>query len=134
MRAALLSQGLAVMPTKRPSRPVNRLYNSCPIQAADFIKEEWSDYAQNSLLYTEHIQRIDPPLNKAIYYQAKLLGKKGAEYALELGILSRHHVLNPPKGPERQAKLLQQVRLRELAQRLISQAATFAAEVDKDKK
>lgn len=80
------------------------------INVIDFLKLEWGDYTRAHLLYAEHIRDRDPSLYKALHYQATVAKKPFAQFLLENGILGKDHLLNPPMGFERQAKLLQSLR------------------------
>lgn len=102
---------------KTPYNGRSAVYGS-KINPQEFIAKEHPGHAANFLLYSEFFREEDNSFYKACYYEAKQEGISTAEYMLRLGILSREHLKNPPKGLERQAALIRKVRLIGLAEGL----------------
>ena len=81
------------------------------ISVSEFLKLEWGDYTRHYLLYAEHIRERDPALYKALHYQARADGVKFSDFLFRHGIFGKDHLVEPPRGYERQAKVLQALRL-----------------------
>lgn len=83
------------------------------LSVEEFVRVEWGDYAKHYLLYTDHLRVIDYSLYKALYYRAREMApaKTFAEYAMDLGILSRQHVMIGDPRFARQIELLRRARI-----------------------
>lgn len=93
--------------------PRRLLYRQRPLDAAGhradaetFLTQTWGDYTSHHLLYSEHLHLLDAGLYDALRSRAKFQGWPTRDFFFRLGILSKHHILTPPKGYERQAYIL----------------------------
>jgi hypothetical protein len=82
------------------------------LSVEEFLEAEWGDYQRHNLLYADHLRVIDYSLYKALYYRARESQppKTMAEYASDLGILCREHVVVGDPRFSRQIGLLRQSR------------------------
>ncbi|MBS0251081.1 MAG: hypothetical protein JSR78_08450 [Proteobacteria bacterium] len=105
-----------VLPPKlvKPYRERGHHQNGKRLNVFEHLALEYPDYLKNRLLFSGHIQAIDRPAYEALVYlankDAKALGKRGsshlAAFLWQHGILAAEHLMNPPPGVERQAKVI----------------------------
>ncbi len=88
-----------------------------------FLKRVWGKLTKHHLVYAEHLRRADPHLYYALNYRAMTLQVHLSDYLFELGVMARQQISNPPKGFERQAKILRNVRTYLRAQTLSRSAS-----------
>jgi hypothetical protein len=75
--------------------------------ALDYLKSsEWETLTEHHLLYADHLRRADVSLHSALTYQALSRNQNYSDFFFELGICTREHLANPPKGYERQIQLM----------------------------
>lgn len=87
-------------------------------KAETFLKRVWGKLTRHHLLYAEHLRRHDPHLYFALNYRAMTHETPLSEYLFAHGVMARPQISHPPKGFERQANVLRNVRTHLRAQTL----------------
>ncbi|MFZ2587436.1 MAG: hypothetical protein WAZ18_04885 [Alphaproteobacteria bacterium] len=116
---------LKLPPDPRTSFRLRLSVYGSKMSASTFLKTVWKDYTDAHLLYAEHIRSMDKALYSAMVYEAGTKKLTLTDFILAHGVLGKEHLLKPPSGFERQARLLQRVRLLTRAHSLENYAATL---------